>query len=217
MNRFRFVLAIGVICAVSQGSFPREKFQAGGQYLIVETLSDRVIHFEVSAVGNGPDVAAPLYTSPYIAKTKNGFYEADYQGPEHYFHQGNLIETKALRVDISTDTLCLSFTDLVKQVFLTRVCPLNLKQDWKGLTFDPGAMKHVYGLGEQFLPQRVGSADGDWVGQVRYPGSFDDGKGNGHPYGNAMVPYAGGFTGNAQFPILYALGDKRSQLRLSFR
>ena len=70
-------------------------------------------------------------------------------------------------------------------------------------------MKHVYGLGEQFLPQRAGSADGDWVGQVRYPGSFDDGKGNGHPYGNAMVPYAGAFTGNAQFPILYALVTKR--------
>ena len=58
--------------------------------------------------------------------------------------------------------------------------------------------------GEQF---RVpGEANGDWAGHRRTPGN---------PYGNAMVAFNGGstnggFNGNAQFPIMYALGDEKN-------
>ena len=56
-------------------------------------------------------------------------------------------------------------------------------------------MQNVYGLGEQFV--NPGEANGDWLGKIRSPGN---------KYGNAHVPFNGGYNGNAQFPILYALG-----------
>lgn len=57
------------------------KFVSGDRYLIVETLDDDLIHFELSALGPGPDGVA-LYTSPMILKT-------DYHGPSFYARQGD--------------------------------------------------------------------------------------------------------------------------------
>ena len=73
-----------------------------------------MIHFEVSAVGNGPDVAAPLYTSPYIAKNKNGSTKRTSRVRGITPVKEIPSEQKALRVEVSTDSLCLSFTDLNK-------------------------------------------------------------------------------------------------------
>jgi len=69
---------------------------------------------------------------------------------------------------------------------------------------DPTGFTHVYGLGEQFLIP--GEANGDWAGLQRTPGN---------PYGNAMVAFNGGttnggFNGNGQFPVMYALGDENT-------
>ena len=72
------------------------------------------------------------------------------------------------------------------------------------MTMDPAGFSHVYGLGEQFMTP--GEADGDWAGKRRTPGNA---------YGNAMVAFNGGtsdggFNGNAQFPVMYALGDEKN-------
>ena len=115
---------------------------------------------------------------------------------------------------VDSSTLCFTVTALTTGKTLTQVCPLNLDQAWKGLTLDPAGIKHLYGLGEQFLPQRFGSSDGDWMGQVRFPSVVDDQKGAIGKFGNEMVnfpPGAGsGAVGNTEFPILYAMNADNS-------
>jgi len=58
-------------------------------------------------------------------------------------------------------------------------------------------MQHVYGLGEQFITP--GEPNGDWVGRVRSPGN---------EFGNSLQEIDGrnGNVGNAQFPVMYAVG-----------
>jgi len=166
----------------------RAKFQAGNNYLLVEFLDNDLVHFELSASGPGPDVTSPLFVTPQVAKT-------DYAGPGSFNRSGNTLSTSDMKVVVDGNTLCAGVTDLKKNLLLTTICPLNPAQAWKGLTFTPGVMQHVYGLGEQFIDR--GNSNGDWTGRVRTPG--DD-------YGNQMVGFDGGSNGNAQFPILYALG-----------
>ncbi|MFC7715702.1 TIM-barrel domain-containing protein [Nonomuraea recticatena] len=77
-----------------------------------------------------------------------------------------------------------------------RGLPRNLSQAWKGLTITKGSIQNAYGLGEQFF--MGGSADGDWVGRSRTPGG---------QYGNAMAyDTDNGPVGNAQIPVLFAVG-----------
>jgi alpha-glucosidase (family GH31 glycosyl hydrolase) len=68
---------------------------------------------------------------------------------------------------------------------------------------------HLYGLGEQFPPELLGQADGDLLGQVRYPGASVDAE-ESEPkgvYGNSMVALAGGSVSNALFPVLHLIDD----------
>ena len=64
----------------------RKKFTNPSAYLVVEVLDDDLVHLEVSAIGSGPPVDAPLYTSPMVFKT-------DYSGPSFFSDNGNVIET----------------------------------------------------------------------------------------------------------------------------
>lgn len=172
----------------------RVKFQAGDQYLIIELLRDDLLHFEVAAGGAGPAITAPLSTTPQVAKT-------DYPGPSRLTRSGTggiTLNTAAMRVVVDPASLCMTVTDTVRGVELTRLCPQNLGADWKTLTIAPGSMQNLYGLGEQFIT--AGEPDGDWTApnhQVRSAGDN---------FGNQMVGFNGGAVGNAQFPILYALG-----------
>jgi len=122
----------------------RVRFDAPGRYLIVEVLDDDLVHFELSAKGNGPGVDAPLATSPMVAKT-------DYPGPSQLSRNGNVVETPEIRVEVAPGSLCVSATDKKRGVELTRICPDRLDEDWKGLTLDPKSMQHVYGLGQEFI------------------------------------------------------------------
>lgn len=171
----------------------RAKVTSGSNYLIVEALRDDIVHFEL-AVGAGPDPALPLATTLMVANTS-------YTGPTSWSDttvgSTRTFETPSVKVEVNTSTLCVTETDKANgNVVLTTVCPLNLALAWKGLTITQSGATNVYGLGEQF--NTVGTADGDWVNKVRTSPDA---------YGNARVGYNGGAVGNAQFPIMYALGS----------
>jgi alpha-glucosidase len=194
-------------CDSAGSNVRRFKVTAGNRYLIVELLRDDIAHFELSAVGSAPDVTAPIWTSPMIAKR-------DYPGPTQVTQNGSTIETPELRIAVDQN-LCVTMTDKVRGFDLTRQCPLDLERDWKGITLSKSSMRNAYGLGQQFVSG--GLSEGDWVGRVRFPGVTADIDANGFPRGtsmgmdgNAMVPFGspgGGMVGNTQIPILYAVGD----------
>jgi alpha-glucosidase (family GH31 glycosyl hydrolase) len=174
----------------------REKFTADGNYLIVETLDDDLIHFELFAVGAGPEVSAPIHNSPMIHKT-------DYAGPSSYLHDSGVIETAEIEVRVNTQNLCTSVTDKTKNRLLTTICPLELGSAWKGLTLTKEQIENVYGLGQQFKVLR--SADGDWLShRVR----DEQPAGQAQSHGNGFMPFGpAGLVGNIQIPVLYAVGS----------
>ena len=136
-------LSLLFVCNPLFAAVQHAKFVSGDRYLIVEALDDDLIHFELSAVGPGPDGEVPLYTSPMIHKT-------DYHGPSFYTRQGNAIETSEIKIEVDARSLCISLTYKIKQKPLTTICPQDLGNDWKGLSLAKGQMTNVYGLGQQF-------------------------------------------------------------------
>jgi len=195
-------------CDDTGSNVRRFKLTSGGRYLVVEVLRDDLAHFELSAIGPGPDVTAPIWTSPMIAKH-------DYPGPTQIDQHDSTIETPELRIDVDPQSLCVTTTDKLRGFRLTTQCPLDIERDWKGMTLTKEATRNAYGLGQQFVAS--GLSEGDWVGRVRFPGVTADIDANGIPRntslgidGNAMVPFAnpgGGMVGNTQIPILYAVGE----------
>jgi alpha-glucosidase len=175
----------------AQAAVQRVKFTSGTSYLIVEFLDDDLVHFELSDNGPGPSANEPIFTTDQVAK-------ADYTGPSSFSQSGSTLTTADMRVEVNTSTLCADVYDTTRNpdLLLHEFCPLNLSQAWKGVTFTKETMQNVYGLGEQFF--MGGSADGDWVGRTRTPGGT---------YGNAMVyDTDNGPVGNAQIPVLFAIG-----------
>src|SRR5271157_4667139 len=180
----------------------RVKFTSGNNYLIVEFLNDSLVHFELSALGPGPDPSSRILTTPQVFKT-------DYAGPSSFTASGpggNILDTAGRTVVVDTGSLCVTVTDKTNGLVLTTICPLNLAQAWKGMTITPSSMQHVYGLGEQFI--QWGNPNGDWTAsghQQRTPGDS---------FGNQMIGFGGGADGNAQFPIMYAVGPNNANYAL---
>ncbi|MCA9972349.1 MAG: hypothetical protein KC425_19140, partial [Anaerolineales bacterium] len=176
---------------------PRVAFTAADAYLVVEFLDDDLVHFE-AGLGSGPAADAPLATTPMVQKT-------DYAGPTTFSDDGQgRLATADLQVDVDPQTLCSTVTDLTRAapLVLTAVCPTDLAERKSSLVIDPAATQHVYGLGEKF--RTPGEPNGDWLGGERDIGLF----------GNEMEGFSGGAVGNAQFPILYALGAGRDNYAL---
>ncbi|WP_214325544.1 TIM-barrel domain-containing protein [Nonomuraea sediminis] len=170
----------------AQAAVQRVQFTSGSTYLIVEFLDDDLVHFEL-ANGTSPGTGSPIFTTPQVAKK-------DYTGPTSFTQNGNTMTTASMKVDVAPTTLCVTVSDPTRQLY--QACPRNLTQAWKGLTITKGSMQNAYGLGEQFF--MGGSADGDWVGRDRTPGGS---------YGNAMAyDTDNGPVGNAQIPVLFAVG-----------
>jgi alpha-glucosidase len=167
----------------------RFKFVSGNSYLIIELLDDDLAHFELSAVGSGPAVNQPIFTTPQVFKT-------NYPGPSSVSQNGSTVETPELRLSVNTTTLCVTATDKIRNFVLHTLCPINLSQAWKGITLTPETLQNVYGLGAQWKDP-VGASDGDWVGRVRTPGN---------DFGNAQKGWNGGAIANVQIPVLYAVG-----------
>jgi alpha-glucosidase (family GH31 glycosyl hydrolase) len=186
----------------TQAAVQRVKFLQSGtnNYLVVEFLKDELLHFELSGMGPGPDAGKPIFITPQVAKT-------DYAGPSSFAQSGkggNTLDTTDMKVVVNTDDLCMTVTDKTKNLELTTICPLNLSQASKGLTIAADGMQHVYGLGEQFIAP-AGNPDGDWTGRARTPGDN---------FGNQMVGFNGGANGNAQFPVMYAVGANNANYAL---
>lgn len=203
LRRILLVLALvaaGLTAFVPQAAaaVQRVQFTAGGNYLVVEFLDDDLVHFE-TGVGSGPGTGAPLFTTRQVYKTT-------YSGPTTLTQNGGILTTPGIRVEVNTSTLCAAVYDTVPtpDLLLTTQCPRNLTQAWKGLSFTKSSMQHAYGLGEQFF--MGGSADGDWVGRTRTPGGT---------YGNAMIyDTDNGPVGNAQIPVLFAVGPNNANYGL---
>lgn len=194
------LVAAGLTVFVSPASaaVQRVQFTAGGNYLVVEFLDDDLVHFE-TGVGSGPGTGSALFTTHQIAKN-------DYTGPTSLTQNGGILTTPGIRVEVNTSTLCAAVYDTVPNpdLLLTTQCPRNLTQAWKGLSFTKSSMQNAYGLGEQFF--MGGSSDGDWVGRSRTPGGT---------YGNAMIyDTDNGPVGNAQIPVLFAVGASNANYGL---
>ncbi|GAA2401987.1 hypothetical protein GCM10010404_69830 [Nonomuraea africana] len=180
-------LVIPLLVALpAQAAVQRVQFTSGSTYLIAEFLDDDLVHFEL-ANGTSPGTGAALFTTPQVAKK-------DYTGPTSFNQSGNTLTTASMKVEVTAGTLCVKVSDPTRLLY--EACPRNLSQAWKGLTITKGSIQNAYGLGEQFF--MGGSADGDWVGRTRTPGG---------QYGNAMAyDTDNGPVGNAQIPILFAVG-----------
>ena len=183
--------------AQSETAVPQITYTSGDNYLVVEVLDDDLIHFEAGQ-GSPPAAGTPLAISPMVQKT-------NYPGPTSFSDdgQGTLV-TAELQVQVDAQTLCSTVWDLTKAepLLLTAVCPQDLDARKSSLVIDHAATQDVYGLGEKF--RTPGEPNGDWIGSARDPGLF----------GNVMEEFSGGMVGNAQFPILYALGAGRDNYAL---
>ena len=91
--------------------------------------------------------------------------------------------------------------------YLTTLCPVDLTQPLKGLDIDPGAMTHVYGLGQEF--KNRGSADGDWTALGLRQGV--------ELLGNGFQGFQDAAVGNVQIPVMYAVGAGHAELRADAR
>lgn len=193
LARAAAVLLLALLCRPALAELPRLQFKAGNAVLTLEFPRDDLVHFEYAAGAVPAD--QPIATTPQVAKT-------DYPGAAGFARpaaEGGAIETAALTLNVDPATLCMAVLDKAAKAELTTVCPLNLTRAQKGLSLAPAAMQNVYGLGEQFVTP-AGSADGDWTAprrQVRSPGD---------EFGNQLVAFDGGMVGNAQFPVMYAVG-----------
>ncbi len=185
---FRSAVLLLLIAACGGGGAPpRVAFDGAGRHLTIEVLGDDLIHFELSgATSRKP---APIPSTPMVARTA-------FPGPSRFTDDGHgHLATATLALDVDASTSCIAATDLrtTPSRALTRLCPETLGEEHTSLTLSPSA--HAYGLGEHFFTP--GDANGDLAGRVVAPGGAD---------GNAMTQWGGGFTGNAQFPVLYTSG-----------
>ncbi len=195
-----FLCGAGLIACGSESStsvapapgVQRMQYASAQASLTIEILADDVVHFEFAAAGAGSVVDAPIYTTPMVVHT-------DYPGPTRFTDDGHGgLATPSLEVTVNAVDLCLTVTDTAQQppVDLTTICPETLTPNEDVLTIAPNTIRHVYGLGEHFITP--GMSNGDWVGTTLMPGNEN---------GNDVASFNGGVVGNAQFPIMYALGD----------
>src|SRR5262249_13453260 len=126
---------------------PRFLFAGASSYLVVELLDDDLVHLELAA-GTAPAIEQPIYTTPMVARR-------DYHGPSSFSEHGNRLETPELALEVETPSLCVQVRDKLRARELTRFCPQNLQQAWKGLNFSREGTENLYGLGEQFLTPGV--------------------------------------------------------------
>lgn len=189
----RAAVALLLLSAAAPSTAAQQRqvtFQGRDRYLVLEALDDDLLHFEIGSGTRGGG-EAPIATSPMVSRTRYG-------GARQFVRTADGIETREMDVKVDASTLCFSVTERARRAPLTTLCPAGTVPAPHGLTIARGAMQHVYGLGEQFTPP--GQSAGDWVGRERVPGNA---------FGNLMYGYEGGAVGNAQFPIMYAIGEQK--------
>lgn len=184
--------------ALIQAEINRMKFQAQGNYLLIEVLDDDLMHFEYGR-GAGPGTDTPIETTDMVCMPEDhvpeGVCNTNFSGPQHCSNTPEgVVKTHDMQVEINRENLAITIIDTTKNnVVLTTISPLNLHQTWKGLSFSRTRELDVYGLGQQFL--EPGNSDIDWDGRVREGGEF----------GNVMAGFNGGANGNTQIPVMYVV------------
>ncbi len=166
------------------------------------TLKNNYLCLSIEALNNGwlrsnyrllEHCTEPAFpTSPYVVGAELRAQPLTWQTQGHT----QTAETTAWRVQVDTDSLCMSWYDKQKKRDVSWVCPdLGANGDL-ALTLRKDNVQQLYGLGQQH--PEPGTVDGDWLSRrQRSPGSR---------FGNQLVDAKGGLVGNTQFPILYALG-----------
>lgn len=176
----------------------RVQFTGAGDYLVVEALSDDLVHFEMGT-GSGPGAGVAIPTTDQVSSTS-------YAGPTAFTQTASTLTTAHILVSVDTTTMCADVTDTTRTpaLLLHTVCPRNLTSAWKGLSFTKSSMQNAYGLGEEFFTG--GNADGNRVGVDRSsPGA----------YGNTMTyDVDNGPVGNTQIPVLFAVGANNANYGL---
>jgi len=190
-------VACTALAACSGSATPQSVVNSDGSaHLRIEIATDSLIHFEFAPAGEPAGRDAAIETSPMVART-------DYPGPRHFSDDGQgSFSTGKLAVSIDPASQCLTVAERVRTHGqpLTTLCPATLGEENPALTISAEATTHVYGLGEHFLIPN--QPNGDLLGHTIVPGTAE---------GNAITAFNGGNTGNAQFPVLYAVaGDGRS-------
>ncbi|ADE13600.1 glycoside hydrolase family 31 [Nitrosococcus halophilus Nc 4] len=197
---WRIAATLLLLCcsSLALAEVQRLKFEAEGNYLLVEWLDDDLLHFEYGP-GAGPVTDQPLITTDMVCQEGEAVPEVvcgtDFTGPTQFNQEGDtVIETQEVRLVIEPRTLLVTVIDRSRNdKVLTTFHPLNLDQEFKGLVFTRTPELDVYGLGQQFV--EPGTSDIDWDGRVREGGEF----------GNVMAGFNGGANGNTQIPVLYAV------------
>jgi len=161
---------------------------SGGTRLAVEVLDDGVVHFEFAPRAAARRAGAWIPTTPMVL-------HPGHTGRKRVVHSDTL-DAGPIGLRIDPATLCLDVTLRTHEPpsRLTTLCP-EAVGDRNVLSVARAGIENVYGLGEHFLT--AGEANGDLLGKTIVPGTDT---------GNALTPFNGGFTENAQFPVLYALG-----------
>ncbi len=185
------VCACGAAWGQDRISVPQQRLEIVGARAVISVLDDDLIHVSWRSRHEPPESMPGFVTTSMIAKH-------DYAGPSALSHPDeNTLVTPELRIAVDPGTGDIRLLDATHSpARLLSTLRLTAGDDTATLHIDPAGVRNVYGLGEQFPDPP--STDGDWVGRVRMPGN---------PFGNAMNFFHGGYVGNAQLPIMYALGD----------
>lgn len=201
MNIIRTAVSLLVGAVVARGSAedPTLRGESAGFVLRVTGLRDDILHFEFTERAGDPDRPRQMRTTPMVARR-------DWPGPVAFERvDPGTLRTGELQVSLNPRTLSLTVIDRTRAAPLELITlqPICLSPNGCELSIRTDCDQNVYGLGEQF--DRPGEPNGDWIGRVRSPGNV---------WGNAMEKFDGAWVGNAQFPILYALGDRHDNVAL---
>lgn len=185
--RIAFVpIALLFLPTIATAAVHRSQYETDATRLVVEVLEDDLVRFEISPATS--PAAETLTPSPMVFKT-------DYDGPARLAETGDGLETADIRLDIDPESLCIRLFDKTKaDAYLGRFCPKL--GETVGLDIDPGPMRQVYGLGQEF--KTLGEADGDWTTL---------GVREGMEFGNGFQGFQDAAVGNVQIPVYYALGS----------
>jgi len=194
-----FVAALALVVSApawlaAQAEAPHEvptlEIVSDDKRLTVEVLDAGLIHFEFAPKGAPPRSHAWIPTTPMVLRPGR-------TGPKRLLRL-DALDTSVLGLRVDPMTLCLDVTNRTQEPpsRLTTLCPEAVGGDRNVLSVAQATVQNVYGLGEHFLAP--GEANGDLLGKAIAPGTAT---------GNALTAFDGGFTENAQFPILYALGS----------
>jgi alpha-glucosidase (family GH31 glycosyl hydrolase) len=185
MTHLLVVFACGISTALANPFIYKQ--DKTNTHLKIEFLKNRGLHFEII---NQMPALDRIWSSPMVLKNTLALDKKVVQ-------TGKEIENNYFKVEVNTQSLCVSIYDKKQNWHMLSNCPFNTQAPWKGLTLDTIGTKNLYGLGQYFT--NPGTADGDLVGRVWDPLA--------HTHGNALRSFSKGANSYAMFPVLYAMGE----------